>query len=1131
MAGHIRMTRRSRVVAGIAALALVASGTVAYAPPAAAAYPESFNPFAIAGGFTVYAREDGSFGNTETEGSIAVGGTMTKPGDGQYTLVHVVAGTGDYTLPTVDGDPTRLLAGSYSPESGGITAITSAGTSESALFGDLKLVTQDGPFEAFARADWLRLGTDPTRPDQTPLIDATHQRFPDDAAPPSGSAGDGSIYTVNTGPTAVAEYVEAQREASWSQASQCFADIADPTLPYGNPVAVAESLGDRVVLEPLRDDRPNVVDYADIAGAALVQFSAGPEPSVTNPLVIRVPAGTSDVVGARFDPQGAYSPYVVWDLSALSGAVSVTAGQERIDGSIYAPDADVTVDAAPLDGQIIGNDVTTRGGEIHSFMFAGEIACAADEGGFRIRKQLEGIASDDPLLDDVSFAVNYTATSPDGAVEVGHLVLPSDGSWVDPGDDFPIGTSIAFEEIAPPSIDGYTWSQPVITPNPLIVGDSVADVVIDNVATAATGTFTVSKSIVDESGVPVTAPGTVPVSWTARQGATTIASGTLDLPLDGTTVEAPQRFPSGTRVTFDEDLAAVTPPPGYDWSGASWAPGRTIEIGTESPVAIELTNLVTPSGATPAPSIVKHTEGVPANTRFQYAISYNVDPTAPGAEERRTRELPTGRPISLSDIETGSPVLELAELVPLFDGAPVDVTEWEPPLIRVTSGGVTTDYEPAGFEGEVPLEDAIVDIPVADSADLEIEFVNVRDTGSFSISKELVGIDPGALPPGALFTVGWTATDPLGAATSGTLALPADGSPVSPLDIDGAPVQFADDTVVTFTEQTPPAIDGVTWQTPTFSPASVVIGESGERIVAATVTNTADLETGTFEVAKELVGISTDQIAIDDFTVGYLALEPGGDWEVGSFVIPVDGSPASPVDDAGQPLTFPLGTHVLLAEATPEDDALPTSYEWALPVWSPSRWISIDSEDETPRVTVTNTAVEYAEVSLTKLLENPAGIDVSGLTYDVEWWLDGEAQPTLTLEPGQTVTGDRFPVGSILEASEPALVDPPGGTWDAPEWSIDGEALPVQDNGRVVGPVSSRDDGVIAFTVENRLRADAPTPPVAPTPPSEPSEPSSPSGALPATGGSVPVVPIAVAALLLLVGGAIALLARRRRSD
>jgi len=119
-----------RVIAGITATLLAATGVVVAgaiaAPPAAAAYPESVNPFAIAGGFTVYARENGLLQNQETEGSIAVGGTATVQGSsGQYTIIHVSAGTGDYEIPTVDGDPTRFLVGRYSTASTGILAITS----------------------------------------------------------------------------------------------------------------------------------------------------------------------------------------------------------------------------------------------------------------------------------------------------------------------------------------------------------------------------------------------------------------------------------------------------------------------------------------------------------------------------------------------------------------------------------------------------------------------------------------------------------------------------------------------------------------------------------------------------------------------------------------------------------------------------------------------------------------------------------------------------------------------------------------------------------------------------------------------------------------------------------------------
>jgi hypothetical protein len=167
---------------------------------------------------------------------------------------------------------------------------------------------------------------------------------------------------------------------------------------------------------------------------------------------------------------------------------------------------------------------------------------------------------------------------------------------------------------------------------------------------------------------------------------------------------------------------------------------------------------------------------------------------------------------------------------------------------------------------------------------------------------------------------------------------------------------------------------------------------------------------------------------------------------------------------------------------------------------------------------VTNTAVEYASVSLTKTLDNPGDVGVDGLSYDIEWWLDGEPQSTLTLSAGETVSGERFPVGSILEAAEPRPIDPPGGSWAAPEWTLDGRVLPVQSNGRIAAPVSSRDAGVIAFTLENRLRPDAPAPPTG-------------SGRLPATGGTVPSGPLLTAALMFVLGSALVLSARRRSGE
>lgn len=1066
--------RGRRALAAALALTLGVSGAVALTPqPATAAYPDTFNPFTMSGGFTVYAREDATLGNDETEGSVAAGGVLTKPGGGQYTLIHVSAGTGDYTLPTVDGDPTRLLVGSYAPASGGILAITSAGTTDATLKGALKMVQRDGPFQASQRADWLRLNLNPASPDQTPLIDATHQQYPADAAPPSSATGAGSIYTFDTSATAVADYVEAGAEASYAQAEQCLAGIADP-LGNGYPVTVAEDAGSRIVLAPLSADQPNVVDYDDIAGTGLIQFSPGPEPGIANPLVIRVPAGTTEVIGARADPQGAFSPYILWDLSALTGAVYVRPAEARVDGSIYAPEADVTVTASPLDGQIIGNTVTTAGGEIHSFMFAGQISCdAATDGTFRLQKDLAGIDPADPLLADVVFTVNYSAEAPDGTVTTGSLNLPVTGEAVPADERFPAGTEVTFEEITPPSVPGYDWGTPTISPNPLTVtAGATADVTVTNTATQQRGTFSLTKAVVDEAGDPLPAPaGTVPVTWTAAYAGAEIGTGTLAVPLDGTTVAVGDDFPVGTVVTLEEDLSAVPPPAGSEWAAAGWDPGSVITIAGTGTVAVTLTNLVTPVTPDRTVTIVKQAEGDAADPRFGYQVSFN---DATGG--RTVTPIEVGTPTVLADLDPAATTLDLAELVPTFNGTPVtDLSAWEAPVFRVTVDGVTTDYPTGGFEGAVqPPAAAFASIPLpAGTADIAVEVLNNRLSGTFSLSKQFDGLDPAVFPPGTGFSVTWTATDPVGTITAGTVRLPADGTVVSPLDGNGDPVQFPFGTVVTFAEQTAPATRGVTWDDDVvFTPASVTIGASGADVVEVTVTNTATVLTGSFLVAKQLDGITADQLGVDEFTVRYVAITPDRAALAGTMLVPADGTAVGPLDDTGAPLEFPIGTHVGLLEELP-DGALPDHFEWGQPVWSPSRTLTVTGDPtDVPIATVTNTVAEYATVSLTKLIAGDAGLVPADTEFTIDWWVDSEAQPPLVLSAGETVSSDRFLVGSILEATEPQVADVDGATWETPQWTVNGQELPVSESGRVVVPVAAQDT-TIAFELTNVLAAEA----------------------------------------------------------
>lgn len=433
-------TPRRRPAAALLAVGLLA-GAGLVVPATSAAAADAVNPFDLAGGFSVYAREDARLDNHETEGSVAVGGELAVRAEGgMYPIVHHVAGTADYTIPTVDGDPTRLLVGSYATTSG-LTQITNAGVpadSGDELEGYLKVVGDDPAFGTYQRGDWVRYRTEV---DEAPSIDATNQKWPDGAA------------TVATERDSVAAYVEAGATEP-AEVRQCLADL----VPSGaaHVLTVAEDAGDRVVLSALEPGRPNVVDYAAIADAYTVQFADGALPSADTPLVVSVPAGTTDLRGSVFGAEGAAARYVLWDLSQLDGPVTLGTGGTRLDGSVYAPTADLTVEAAPLDGQVVARNLTLLGGEAHAYLFAGSIPCATEPvvetGSLTVTKRVAGDAAS-TVPAGTTFTVAYDA---DGTT--GELTVPVGGSAT--VDDLPLGTEVVLSEPGFPAVDGVEWGEP-----------------------------------------------------------------------------------------------------------------------------------------------------------------------------------------------------------------------------------------------------------------------------------------------------------------------------------------------------------------------------------------------------------------------------------------------------------------------------------------------------------------------------------------------------------------------------------------------------------------------------------------------------------------------------------------------
>ncbi len=1047
-------------VAALAATTAVVVDT-SLSEPAHAAFPETFNPFAMNGGYTVYARENALLENHELEGSVAIGGVATARGStGTFSIIHVAAGTGAYTLPTVDGDPTRMLVGSYDPSSTGILAITSAGTSDPSLLGDFKMVERDGPWQPFARASWLRMNTaGPANPAQTPLIDATAQDFPDDAAPPATPTGGGSIYTFDTSATAVADYVEAGAEATYAQADSCLADLADATTGTGNRVAV-ENVGDRVVLSGLSADQPNVVDYADIEGASLIQFGPGPTPGASNPLVIRVPAGTTNVVGARADPQGVYSPFILWDLSAVTGAVSMIAGSARIDGSVYAPEADLTVDASPLDGQILGENLVVRGGEVHSYLFAGTIACDAEVGTFRAQKAIEGI---DPaeLPAGTSFTVNYTATDPDGAVTTGALELPASGAWVGAGRQFPIGTEVTFAEVEPESVPGYTWGPAAITPSPLTIGTGTADVVVTNTATEVLGTFEVSKEVVtaDGSPPPTIADQTIPVDWTATLDGAQVGSGTLAVDTDGTPVGPGRSFRAGTVIDLSEDASGFVLPAGWEWTGAGWDPGSTFTVAGSGTTSVALTNIIAAVADVRHITLVKSATGAAADPAFGYTVTYNTDPDG---DRSAPVDLPVGMPIELTDVETGTDLLALAEQVPTLGGSPTNPAWWTDPVFVVTVDGTSTQYPSGGF-------DRIVDLDLGVGGDVSIEVRNALREGTFTLSKQFETVAAEHVPDDAVFTAGWTATTPTGEVTRGVLRLPADGTPVGPTSGDGSAQLFPFGTVIEYDELTSPNVPWLDWGTPVLSSAQLVIGTDAAPVVTGTITNSATLVAGNFTVVKELDGIDPDDVLVDTLTVNYTATQPNGAVITGWFELPVDGTPAGPADGGG-PLQFPVGTDVRLEEAALDEADLPEDYSWSAPTWTPGNSVVIRS-DTTPELTLTNSVVQLTRFSVTKAITGPASSAVPADTvFLVDWWQLETPQPPLEVRIGQTTFSPYIPVGTIALAEE-QLPTVPGVTWGAISWTANGEPMFLGPDGRAVTQLRPDPGEPISFAVTNTANA------------------------------------------------------------
>ncbi|WP_169736543.1 collagen-binding domain-containing protein, partial [Promicromonospora kroppenstedtii] len=375
-----RVVAAAGAVAGLAGMATLAGLGVPGVITAQAAV-STYNPFDVNSDFTILTTGNAHLGNAELEGSVAAFGSISSDDPNGYDVLHQSAGRADYTVPLVDGAPVRILAGTF----------TGTGSFDISNRDDSGTVATSGPeANALAKlADTTGLtaqvrggGVGNNAGGDFPRVTNPQGGFLDLKAAPYA---DFAVSDLQTDQATVAGYFP-DLEADVERTDECLASM------YGNPelsnTVTVEEEGGLVYVSGFATTMPNVIDYADIAGATVKMDRAdGYVPTAQAPLVIRVPEGTTTIGPLDFEGWSAgggeqqdYARYIMLDLSAVTGTVTVD-GLEL--GAIWAPNATVEfASGITTNGQWFADGVTTTGGgEIHHHTFGGLLLCDDEEPG------------------------------------------------------------------------------------------------------------------------------------------------------------------------------------------------------------------------------------------------------------------------------------------------------------------------------------------------------------------------------------------------------------------------------------------------------------------------------------------------------------------------------------------------------------------------------------------------------------------------------------------------------------------------------------------------------------------------------------------------------------------------------
>lgn len=242
----------------------------------------------------------------------------------------------------------------------------------------------------------------------------------------------------------------------------------------------------------------------------------------------------------------------------------------------YSNDADISVTGRRT--VTVTDEEQRRGG--------GGTGSGDDVGRFSITKDV--IWNSEPV-DGLTFEGTFTVIDPEGEEFAGEFQVADGATWT--SEQYPAGSVVHLEEIAPNGPYNLAWAEPVFSINDFaIADDTVTAVTLTNEATLELGRLGVKKEL-EGSGaglVPTDATFILDYTYPAGQGFPA-GSGQLVLPADGTTVWT-DPLPASAVVTFTERT-----PAGVD--GATWeivpSPATlTVPCGDATSVHV-ITNTIT----------------------------------------------------------------------------------------------------------------------------------------------------------------------------------------------------------------------------------------------------------------------------------------------------------------------------------------------------------------------------------------------------------------------------------------------------------------------------------------------------------------------------------------------------------